>query len=571
MVNVFESLRVGASLWDGRRWRVLHTEPSMLGFEVEHGAEAQRFRHNDRAVKQALRERRTVVAHNAGFTDLYVPVIIAGRIHAILVTGPFATVRPDATSILERWRNLTGRQGDTAEPEFLHYVALSLSTLVLEPDLLRSYVRSLEGLVRLLSGDDARGHLVSRMDALRADLSRARFVERMWDLAHAFVDTRTTRRWSSSYQSAELASIGLARPVDEVIVGMIVTHGAKLDPVDEIVRRDAYLRACAQLANARRAASGRVGDHGVTFFASLGSHKQRGRRALLDLAFEAAKTAGRFELGLHLGISTLPAGRPLSERFASALQAADSALLKGAALVEGAPLSRPMPLTDGRRGLASGIEEDPNSFPARFDGYVDAVARHTGSRVELAQAHLTAGFERIAEPLLASGKLNAKSLGDLYEALEQAARDSRNMAELCAAYRRAVVDLCAAVAAPSSAHRDRSVRRAVEHVRQHFTEPITLASVARVAGFAPTHFSSLFKQHQGTTFSQYVCRLRLGRARELLARTELDLGRIALLSGFRSREYFARVFRRVVGMTPMASRRRARVPKPRTGLKKSQR
>jgi AraC-like DNA-binding protein len=571
LVNVFESLGVSASLWDGRRWRVLHAEPSVLGFEIEHGAEAQRFRHNDRGVKRVLRERRTVLGENAGFSDLFVPIVVSDRIRAILVTGPFAKARPDATSILERWRGLSGRQGDTSDPEFLHYVTVSLSTLVLEPDLLRKYIRFLEGFARFAEGDDPRGTLLSRMDALRKDLGRARFVERMWHMAHAFVDTRTTGRWSSSYQSADLASVGLARPVDDVVVGLIVTHGTSLDPVEEIVRRDAFQRACVRSAQRLRgAASGRIGDHGVTFLSGLGPHKQRGRRALLDFARDCGKLAERYGLALHLGTSTLPAREPLAHRYASALQAAELALLKGTPLVEGASTPRVTPLTDMRRGLGAHIEENPESLPARFERYLDAVARHAGYGVEVARAHLEAGFERLAEPFLVSGRLEAKSLGDLYEGLEQAARNARTVADLCAAYRRAALDVSAAIAMPSSAHRDRSVRRAVEHVRRHFTQPLTLVSVARVAGFAPTHFSTLFKLHEGTTFSRYICQLRLDRARELLGRTELDLGRIAVLSGFRSREYFARVFRRVVGVTPMESRRRARVPKPRTGLKKSQ-
>jgi AraC-like DNA-binding protein len=501
-----------------------------------------------------MRERRIVVAERGGFSDLFAPIAVGGRMAAILITGPFSTARPGAAAILERWRRLTGRQGHTGDPEFVHYVSTTLSTLVLEPRLLSSYKRLLLCFARLLAGEERGGAVLAAADTLRAEVEQARFVERVWDVAHAMVDIRTCRRWTSAFQSADLAGIGMSRPADDVVVGLVVNRRPGLEPVDEIVRRDAFQRACVELARrARDAASGRIGDHGVTF---LG----RGRRALIDLAGRSAAMARRrFDLGLHLGISALPGDVSLAERYAAALQAAESALVKGLDFFEIRSEVR-VPLVDMRRHLAALVEERPRSLPARFDRYVEAVARHTGFRLDPARAHLEVGFAQIAESLVGSGTLEEKGLADLHEALEQSARDARTVAELGAAYRRAVADLCEAVERPAPAHRDRSIRRAVEHMRQHYAEPLTLASVARVAGFAPCHFSTLFRRHEGMTFSRHVCRLRLERAKELLTRTDLNLERIARLSGFRSREYFARVFRSVVGKTPMAWRRRTRIP-----------
>jgi two-component system, response regulator YesN len=78
--------------------------------------------------------------------------------------------------------------------------------------------------------------------------------------------------------------------------------------------------------------------------------------------------------------------------------------------------------------------------------------------------------------------------------------------------------------------------------------------VAKVAGFAPTYFSKVWKNEQGTTFERSVLELRLERAKRALVLTELSVGRVAQLTGFRSRTHFQQVFKRVVKTTPIEHR-----------------
>ena len=48
-------------------------------------------------------------------------------------------------------------------------------------------------------------------------------------------------------------------------VGLFVNTKRDSDPVDELIRRDAFQRACVALGHAKHAASGKIGGHGVTF------------------------------------------------------------------------------------------------------------------------------------------------------------------------------------------------------------------------------------------------------------------------------------------------------------------
>jgi two-component system response regulator YesN len=95
-------------------------------------------------------------------------------------------------------------------------------------------------------------------------------------------------------------------------------------------------------------------------------------------------------------------------------------------------------------------------------------------------------------------------------------------------------------------------------------ERLTLSKVARIAGFAPSHFALLFKRSEKASVSRYVRRARIERAKELLQGTDLSADRISSLVGFNLRHYFHRVFKEVVGVTPMQYRRRR--PKTRRRL-----
>ena len=214
------------------------------------------------------------------------------------------------------------------------------------------------------------------------------------------------------------------------------------------------------------------------------------------------------------------------------------------------------PLRNLRRQLGEGLEERPGLLAPRFDRYLDAVLRHCGFRIDAARGHLEAGFERLAEPLVRSGTLDARSFETLARTLDRAAADAHTLTDLLAAYRRAAADLATALQNPLPARRDRALGRAVEYMRKHYAEPLSSDRVARVAGFARPYFSRLFHQREGMTFEAYLKKLRIERAEQLLTDTSLSAARVAELSGFRSSQYFSHAFRKASGTTPIGYRMR---------------
>ena len=95
-------------------------------------------------------------------------------------------------------------------------------------------------------------------------------------------------------------------------------------------------------------------------------------------------------------------------------------------------------------------------------------------------------------------------------------------------------------------------------VRDHLAEPLSVAKVARIAGFAPRYFSKLFVENEKKTFHQYVVELRIERAKHMLLATTLSAEKVGQLAGFATRSHFHRAFKQSEGMAPLEYRTKAR-------------
>lgn len=117
--------------------------------------------------------------------------------------------------------------------------------------------------------------------------------------------------------------------------------------------------------------------------------------------------------------------------------------------------------------------------------------------------------------------------------------------------------------APTDLPRDRQrMERVLAHVHAHFDAPIRLAPLCEIAHVTESQLQRIFKRSTGVSISEYVTRLRVGRASTLLSRTDLPMASIAEKCGFHDAAYFARKFRATTGRTPTAYRREFRASGP---------
>lgn len=107
--------------------------------------------------------------------------------------------------------------------------------------------------------------------------------------------------------------------------------------------------------------------------------------------------------------------------------------------------------------------------------------------------------------------------------------------------------------APAATDRGR-IDRVLNHIHAHFAEPITISQLADIAALSPSGLHRTFQRHTRQTVSQYLIRLRIGRACALLSSGPMPIGTIAGEVGYDSLANFNRQFKALKGTTPRAYR-----------------
>ena len=405
-----------------------------------------------------------------------------------------------------------GSQGRLGDASFSHYLSTTLGMLTLEGPLLHDFRRLLVCLSRLFEGSDDNEQLARDIAALRTKLLDARFAERMWDEATAMVDERTARMNAAS--AGALQRLGLERLPEHVVVGLLQSRQDVSDPVDDVIRRDSYQRTCATLMRKRggvaSAASRPWGAApGRCTKSRTPATRQAGRsgraRGNAGQAIRPSLAFGRLAIGAQgAALASLPDGAFGSREGALAGRPPRTCRLR---LGIGYELFSRL-----RKELGQALAQSPSLLSPRFQRYIEAAQVHCGYRLEPTRAHLEAGFDQIADALVAHGAMNEKSMGDLRGSIVRDAAKATTVSELSTGYRRGISEVELALTRPVKARRDQAVRRAVDFIREHLSEPLNLDAVSRVAGFEAHHFSKLFVESEKVTFQSYVRNLRLERA-----------------------------------------------------------
>lgn len=106
---------------------------------------------------------------------------------------------------------------------------------------------------------------------------------------------------------------------------------------------------------------------------------------------------------------------------------------------------------------------------------------------------------------------------------------------------------------------DQEVAKAIRYIREHATEEaIRVSDVVALAEKSPSTLERRVKAILGRTIKAEITRVRLARAKLLLAETELSIAKIAPRAGFAEAKYFCEVFRKHESVTPTEYRRRFR-------------
>lgn len=96
----------------------------------------------------------------------------------------------------------------------------------------------------------------------------------------------------------------------------------------------------------------------------------------------------------------------------------------------------------------------------------------------------------------------------------------------------------------------------INYIEKNFAEPLTTLTVANMAHLSEYYFCHQFKKSTGVSFVSYLNEIRIQKAAVLLNNTRLSITEIAVEVGFHDVNYFSRVFKRNMGISPQKYRKR---------------
>lgn len=95
-----------------------------------------------------------------------------------------------------------------------------------------------------------------------------------------------------------------------------------------------------------------------------------------------------------------------------------------------------------------------------------------------------------------------------------------------------------------------TIKKVIEFIKIHLTSNLNLDTLAAHVDLSPSHFHKIFKSVMNITPNEYITKLRLDKAKEMLVKSDMPVCDVALHSGFENIPYFSYLFKKSIKMTP---------------------
>ncbi|AOT70617.1 response regulator transcription factor [Geosporobacter ferrireducens] len=96
----------------------------------------------------------------------------------------------------------------------------------------------------------------------------------------------------------------------------------------------------------------------------------------------------------------------------------------------------------------------------------------------------------------------------------------------------------------------KQIKQARKYIEENYMKNITLEDLGAHIGFNPSYFSSLFKKETGTSFIEYLSKIRIEKAKDLLRESDLRIQDVCLMVGYNDAKYFTKSFIKHTGLKP---------------------
>lgn len=118
-----------------------------------------------------------------------------------------------------------------------------------------------------------------------------------------------------------------------------------------------------------------------------------------------------------------------------------------------------------------------------------------------------------------------------------------------------IVQLIRAVPSKVGSGADNFISRTLGFLHSNFRDHVSVADAASNVGYTPNYFNTIFRERFGSPFGEYLKKMRLSYAKNLLLSGDSSLTEIAFEAGFCSLSHFSRSFTREYGVFPTEYRR----------------
>ncbi|MCE0523888.1 MAG: helix-turn-helix domain-containing protein [Methylacidiphilales bacterium] len=168
-----------------------------------------------------------------------------------------------------------------------------------------------------------------------------------------------------------------------------------------------------------------------------------------------------------------------------------------------------------------------------------------------------AGFTKVAKQLIAWGvKVDLNQLQDAYFHSKVLSKEQYGaMVRLLEIFSKHLSVMANQILVEGRNEESPMITRAKRYIGEHQAESLSLDQMAKALNVSTFYFCKMFKKATGLTFTDYLARTRIERAKNLLLNPHVRISEVAYDCGFISLTHFNRIFKRVMGKSPTEYRR----------------
>lgn len=204
-------------------------------------------------------------------------------------------------------------------------------------------------------------------------------------------------------------------------------------------------------------------------------------------------------------------------------------------------------ITRVRLGDKIGAKEILNEFLAQ-------VMLYNPINLELMKAQVLELLAILTRSVVEEGANPESIFGLRYQFITELS-DIRDHQSLCFWVVKMMESICDTIYQTRNKQHFHILEKACNFIRQNYAQKLSLEIVAKQVYVSPFYLSHLFKEDLNTTFGEFLTKVRIEAAKNLLRDSDLSLSQIALEVGYPDQSYFTKVFKKVEKITPKTFRR----------------